>query len=202
MPDGDTLRVYKGGDQFILTAGASYLGQALSLSGNITYQKERASLLNGFSYSKTGDIFTADASANYQWDQRHSSNISVQYNHTKRNQTLDFLTGSLGSESKNSNSDVYSISLGHSVNISQTDVIGINLTLLKRDANLYDPSSDFYVPAKMKTIFGGSYQKRLGNNVSIDGSLSYFTVTQSETPYLPKQQYNGIKGHVAVDLKF
>jgi hypothetical protein len=172
------------------------------LLGNITYQKEQASSLNGFTYSKTGDVITVDASANYQWNQRHSSNISVQYNHTRRNQTFDFLMGALGDESKNSNSDVYALSLGHSLKISQTDMIGLNLTLLKRNENLYDPSNDFYVPAKMKTSFGGTYQKGLASNISIDGGLSYFTLIQGETPYLPKQKYSGVQGYVAVDIKF
>ena len=201
VPDGDLEFRYDPGDQWIATLGLTYVSQSWLATLHGIWTRETTSTLESLDYFMPGDGYTASATLAHLWDDRNTSSLSFQFNHTRKNNSMNLLTGTFGPDDQNSNSNLYIASLSHHYSLSHQWKLFGQFTYLKRTANLFDEVSDFYVPAKDKYLAEVGVALEAGPTTALF-SAGYLHLEQDKTPYLGAQTYRGVVGRASVQAKY
>ena len=181
--------------------GLTYVSQSWLATLHGIWTRETTSTLESLDYFMPGDGYTASATLAHLWDDRNTSSLSFQFNHTRKNNSMNLLTGTFGPDDQNSNSNLYIASLSHHYSLSHQWKLFGQFTYLKRTANLFDEVSDFYVPAKDKYLAEVGVALEAGPTTALF-SAGYLHLEQDKTPYLGAQTYRGVVGRASVQAKY
>jgi hypothetical protein len=95
------------------------------------------------------------------------------------------MLGSLVDEFRNSNSNVFILSAQPNYMVTDRFKVGVNYSLLHRDANSYDVVQEQFVPAKLKQSAGIALAYAFSDKLKFDFRFSHFWVVQQDGPFLP-----------------
>lgn len=169
------------GDVTTLNASIAYASGALSLQAGLSASFEGVSKLNGADQYRSGRRYTFSSSAAYQWSENWVSTLAGSFTHTARNGIANPLTGTIVSETLNSNSNLYRIALDHTYRQGSYS-IGPSVSYLYRDRNSYDPTTFSFLPAKSRYSAGlvGAYS--VGSTIKLNARVEHVWADERATP--------------------
>jgi opacity protein-like surface antigen len=200
------------GDTYTVNGNVSSTFGSLVLNGSFAYMGDSHASIDGVSTGRAGAKFTANGSANYNFDQRTALNVNVSWNFAEKNDVPD-ATGALVLEPKNSNSNVVIASIEPSYLATERLKLAVNYSYLCRDHNYYDPFQDQFVPAKQKHSAGASATYALTDAATVTLRGAHAWIRQDDGPILPaadfvpvfqppQLKYQAWSASVATSLRF
>lgn len=202
-PDGDLGWTFQPGGQIISSLGLQYLTREWLAALDIKIVRDTApSKLDGIKYFFPGTSFTIGGQIARQWNEQHSTSLQFNVTSTTHNKSFDLLSGLYARDQKNSNSNVYNVSIAHEYKLREHVSVFGRAEWLFRDRNLFQPESDFFVSAKTRYTVEAGLQARLTSSLNSMVSLGYVHVRQDATPYANARQLAGIIGRMSVRAQF
>jgi hypothetical protein len=181
----DAMERVKPGDTFTANGTVAIAIQNLTLAGSFVYMAETDLLQNGAPVGQKGNRFVANAVAVYVIDDRWNFEGNLSWSYLGRDKVADPVLGSLVDELKNSNSNVFILSVQPNYMLTERLKFGVNYSLLYRDANSYDALQAQFVPAKLKQSAGIALAYAATDKLKFDFRLAHFWVVQQDGPFLP-----------------
>lgn len=181
----DAMDLVKPGDTFTANGTITAAIQNLTLAGSFAFMAEADLLQNGVPVGRKGNRFVANALAVYVIDDRWNLEGNLSWSYLGRDKVADPMLGSLVNEFKNSNSNVFILSAQPNYMVTDRFKVGVNYSLLYRNANSYDIVQEQFVPAKLKQSAGIALAYAFTDKLKFDLRLAHFWVAQRDGPFLP-----------------
>jgi hypothetical protein len=181
----DAVDLVKPGDTFTANGTITSVIQNLTLAGSFAFMAETDLFQNGAPVGRTGNRFVANGVAVYAFNDRWNFESNLSWSFIGRNKIADPLLGGLADELKNSNSNVFILSAQPNYMLTERLKVGVNYSLLYRDANSYDVLQAQFVPAKLKQSAGFALAYAATDKLKFDFRLAHFWVIQQDGPFLP-----------------
>jgi outer membrane putative beta-barrel porin/alpha-amylase len=181
----DAMQLVKPGDTFTANGTISTAIQNLTIVGSFAFMAETDLLQNGAPVGRKGSRFVANAAAVYVINDRWNFEGNLSWSYLGRDKVTDPVLGSLVDELKNSNSDVFILSAQPNYMVTDRFKVGVNYSLLYRNANSYDVVQEQFVPAKLKQSAGVALAYAVTDKLKFDFRLAHFWVVQQDGPFLP-----------------
>ncbi len=169
------------GDVVTGTASLGYVGNGLLLQSSVSYAQETQTTINGLAQYRAGDRITVTGSGSYIWSPSWTSTVNAFWNHSNRNDVLNFALGTLVQEAFNTNTDVVRVNAEHSYT-SGAFSIGPIGSFLRRYHNSWDPTNFVFVPAKTRWSLGGNGQYRFSNGVALTMRVEHVWTHEDDSP--------------------
>ena len=150
----DAIERVKPGDTFTANGTITTAIQNLTIAGSFAFMAETDLLRNGAPVGQKGNRFVANAVAVYAINDRWNFEGNLSWSYLGRDKVADPVLGSLVDELKNSNSNVFILSAQPNYMLTERLKVGVNYSLLYRNANSYDVVQEQFVPAKLKQSAG------------------------------------------------
>lgn len=199
---------YDPADVFSVSAGLGMqLGQ-LSLNLSTALSWENSAYLNGLEVSRSGFNVLLSGTGIYRWNDINTTTLNLSFAHTQPNYTPTIVGIVAGPplllEPSNSNSNIFSAGLEHSVMLNPSTQIFGKGGYLYRDNNAYDPANFVFIPAKTKVAAGGGLRYALSQSVLLNAKAEKFWVVEQPYPALltPEQRFDGWTVSVGSIVKF
>ena len=180
----DLRRRIDPGDTFTANANVTTsFGESLILTASFAFIAESKVITDGNPSGRAGSRFTSNLTANYRIDDRWAITFNGSWNFSEKNQ----ITGPLGgfiTEPKNSNSHVVIGSIEPTYQATDRLRLGINYSVLYRDANFYNQFEDQFVPAKLKQSAGASLSYLVTPTSSITLRGAHAWIEQKDGAFL------------------
>lgn len=199
---------YKPADNFSVSAGLGMeLGQ-LTLNLSTALSWENNSYLDGVEVSRNGFNVLLTGTGIYRWNDVNSTTLNLSFAHTEPNYVPTFVGPGFGPplllEPSNSNSNIFSAGLEHSVTLNPSTQIFGKGGYLYRDNNAYDPTNFVFIPAKTKVSAGGGLRYALNQSMLLNARAEKFWVVEQPYPALltPEQKFEGWTVSVGGIVKF
>ncbi|SHK67507.1 Putative MetA-pathway of phenol degradation [Bradyrhizobium lablabi] len=181
----DAMERIKPGDTFTANGTITTAIQNLTIAGSFAYMAETDLLQNGAPVGRKGNRFVANAVAVYGINDRWNFEGNLSWSYLGRDKVADPVLGSLVDELKNSNSNVFILSAQPNYMVTNRFKVGVNYSLLYRNANSYDAVQEQFVPAKLKRSAGIALAYAATDKLKFDFRLAHFWVVQQDGPFLP-----------------
>jgi hypothetical protein len=181
----DAMERVKPGDTFTANGTITTAIQNLTIAGSFVYMAETDLLQNGAPAGRKGNRFVANAVAVYVINDRWNFEGNLSWSYLGRDKVADPVLGSLVDELKNSNSNVFILSAQPNYMVTDRFKVGVNYSLLYRNANSYDVVQEQFVPAKLKQSAGIALAYAATDKLKFDFRLAHFWVVQQNGPFLP-----------------
>jgi hypothetical protein len=181
----DAMQLVKPGDTFTANGTIGTAIQNLTIVGSFAFMAETDLLQNGAPMGRKGSRFVANAAAVYAINDRWNFEGNLSWSYLGRDKVTDPVLGSLIDELKNSNSNVFILSAQPNYMVTERLKVGVNYSLLYRNANSYDVVQEQFVPAKLKQSAGIALAYAATDKLKVDFRLAHFWVVQQDGPFLP-----------------
>jgi hypothetical protein len=140
--------------------------------------------LDNVKISQEGLQFVTNLTATYAVNDRWGMEATGSWSFEQKDK-LQTPRGGLVTESENTNSNLFIVSAGPRFLINDKLTIGLNYSLLYRDANEYDITNDRFIAAKTKHSAGLTLDYAITPTETISCRISHFWVDQDGGPLLP-----------------
>jgi hypothetical protein len=181
----DAVDLVKPGDTFTANGTITTAMQNLTLAGSFVFMAQTDVFQNGAPVGRTGDRFVANGVAVYTINDRWNFEGNLSWSYVGRNKVADPVLGPLVEELKNSNSNVFILSAQPNYMLTERLKLGVNYSVLYRDANSYDILQAQFVPAKLKQSAGIALAYVATDKLKFDFRFAHFWVVQQDGPLLP-----------------
>jgi hypothetical protein len=181
----DAMERVKPGDTFTANGTITTAIQNLTLAGSFAFMAEADLFQSGVPVGRKGNRFVTNASAVYAINDRWNFEGNLSWSYLGKDKVADPVFGSLVDELKNSNSNIFILSVQPNYMVTERLKAGVNYSLLYRDANSYDIVQEQFVPAKLKHSAGVALAYSVTDSMKIDFRLAHFWVVQQDGPLLP-----------------
>jgi long-subunit fatty acid transport protein len=141
-------------------------------------------VIDGIAGGRSGARFTSNGTAKYRFDDQWSLAVNVSWNFADKNKIVAPF-GVLITEPKNSNSHVFIASIEPTYRVTDTLRLGVNYSLLYRNANFYDQIQEQFSPAKEKHSVGASATYALTRMADLTLRGSHAWIRQEDSAFLP-----------------
>jgi outer membrane protein W len=181
----DAIARAKPGDTFTANGTITSSIQNLTISSSFAFMAEANLFEDGVPVGRKGSRFVANAAAVYTVNDRWNFEGNLSWSYLARDKVADPMLGSLVDEFRNSNSNVFILSAQPNYMVTDRFKVGVNYSLLHRDANSYDVVQEQFVPAKLKQSAGIALAYAFSDKLKFDFRFSHFWVVQQDGPFLP-----------------
>lgn len=181
VPDGDLGFSFDPGDRTTAYGEIGYRADALSGALGLRWDGETTSRLEGTRVFRPGDGLTVYARAAGRLGERVVFSVDASAGRVAENMFYDVFTNTLARESARSAGDVYVVGaeLTRGFGFAQIGVAG---SLLQRTANAYDPSSDYFMPARTRLLVGPVLRIEPNRGTSLELRARYMRIDQELVP--------------------
>ncbi len=164
------------------------IGDNLTLQTSFTYATETTTYANGIPAWKSGDRYTINGAASYDWTKMWSTTLNVAYSHTNK-QEIPNAAQALFLEPFNSNTNVFQVTLDNTIKWGALS-FGPTVGYLNRDNNGYDSADLAFVPAKEKWSAGLFANYKVNEHGTLTAKVQRLWISE---PYQPdKSLQNGV----------
>lgn len=172
------------GDTFTANGNISTSIGNLVLIASFAYMAESRVVIDGVAGGHAGARFTSNGTANYRFDDQWALAVNVSWNFAEANKIVGPF-GFLVTEPRNSNSHVVIASIEPTYRATDKLRLGVNYSLLYRNANFYDQIQEQFSPAKEKHSVGVSATYALTQMANLTFRTSHAWIRQEDGAFLP-----------------
>ena len=160
----------------------------LTLQTSFTYATETTTYANGLPQWKSGDRYSVNGAASYDWSKMWNTTLNVAYSHTNKQEVANPAMV-LVLEPFNSNTRVFQATLDNTIKIGALS-FGPTVGYLTRDHNGYDSADLAFVPAKEKWSAGLFANYKVNEHGKLTAKVQRIWISE---PFQPdKSLQNGV----------
>lgn len=176
------------GDVLTFTPSLGVVIGDLTLQGSFSYSTETTTYANHVAQWKSGDRYTINGSASYDWTKMWNTTLSTAFSHTDKQQIQNAALA-LFLEPFDSNSEVFQVSLDNTIKVGALS-FGPTVGYLHRDHNGYDSTDLAFVPAKDKWSAGAFATYQALENGTLKAKVQRLWISETDQP--DKSAQNGV----------
>jgi len=185
------------GNDTTFTSALGYQSGPWSLQVSAAVTDETVTMVDGQNLYQAGESYQFSAAAGYAWNDAWSSKLAAAFAHINLNQNLtmegplhhDF---ALFLETFNTNNNVANVAFDTTYKVGDLS-LGPSASIMFREHNGYDMSTEQFVPAKTIWFAGGVFEYALAKQFSINGRVQYIwgSIDSTVLPAVPVMNING-----------
>ncbi|MEM7060538.1 MAG: hypothetical protein AAF557_23405 [Pseudomonadota bacterium] len=191
VPDGDRGEVFDPGEQFVLYSEVQYQDPGMLASLGFKFNYETESTLDDVPFFRPGDSFELYGQFGMSVTGEDIVNLSFSAARFTKNERFDPFTGTFRVEDERSAGDVYRVdaSWRHRTSFGTVGVAG---QYLRRERNDFDETSDLFLPARQRYLFGPTASVKVGDKTQLDFRAQYMRLVEDVFPVTGLQRtFNG-----------